>query len=93
MNTPEVKYARVDKLIERGLVAVFGVLFVYAIVAWFQGMRSGESRNRNAFVCLTAAMLLQPVAALVRSRSRAAFWTLLVVSAGLLIVSIVLLAS
>lgn len=93
MNTPEVKSARVDKLIERLFIAVFAALFVYAIVAWFQGMRTGASSNRVGFLCLTAAMLLQPIAALVRSRSRAAFWTLLVVSAGLLSVSIALVAS
>jgi hypothetical protein len=93
MDTPELKSARVNNLIERAFIAVFAVLFVYAIIAWFREVRTGESSNRAGFVCLTGAMLLQPVAVLVRSRSRAAFWTILVVSAALLSVSIVLVAS
>ena len=93
MNKPELKYSRVDKLIERAFVVVFGVLFVYAVVAWFQVVPDGETKRPLGFVCLTGAMLLQPVAVLVRSRSRAAFWTMLLVSTGLLGVSFALVAS
>jgi len=93
MNVSELRSNRIERRIELTLLALFGVLFAYALAVWLRAIPGDGGRRPLGFVCLTGALLLQPIAALVRARSRTAFWTLLLVSTGLLALSFAIVAS
>jgi len=93
MNLTAPRLQRFERWVELTLLGVFAVLFAYALFAWL-GIWPGEPPHEPfGFVCLTGGMVLQPVAALVRERSRAASYTLLLISVLLLVLAIGIIAS
>lgn len=85
--------SRFEGLIEWAFVVIFGMLFVYAIIAWLETHPSVRLHNPSGMLLLTTGMLLQPVAALLRRRSRVASYALLAASLGFLVATIRLVAS
>jgi hypothetical protein len=84
---------RVEGVMEWVFVIIFGMLFVYALVAWLEVHPSVRVHKPQGMLLLTTGMLLQPLAALLRRRSRVAAYVLLAVSVGFLVAAIRLVAS
>lgn len=61
-----------------------GAVLIYALADWQKWLPGERGFQPFRLVLLSAAMVLQPVAALVRDRSRGLFWVLLLVSITLL---------
>src|SRR5688572_1278518 len=93
MNQPAPRFQRFERLVEITMLAVFAALFAYALAAWLGIWPDETPHEPFGFVCLTGGMVLQPVAAMVRERSRAASYTLLLISVLLLILAIGIIAS
>lgn len=93
MNEPIQKLTRFELVTEVVFVAVCGVLFIYALAEWVGLLPSDGGTHPFGYVCLTGGLLLQPMAVLVRPRSRVASWVLILGSVGLLAVALGVIAS
>jgi hypothetical protein len=65
---------RGERVVEVTLAVVFLTLLVYALLEWLQVRGDTRSYRPLPLALVAAAMMLQPVAALIRHRSRAAFY-------------------
>lgn len=74
------RYGRWD----RGMLAFTSVLFVVALLRWAGWIGGLDAYRPAQFVLLSAALMLQPLAAVVGRRSRPAFHACLVASMLLL---------
>jgi hypothetical protein len=80
-------------VVEWTFLLVFALLFAYALVAWLELTPRVRTHRPFGFLLLTAAMLLQPIAAMSRQRSREIFKLLVAVDLGLLVLAFRALAS
>jgi hypothetical protein len=78
---------RNERRIELVFLMFAGGLFVYAVADWLHLSGSTQSFQPLRMVLLTSAMVLQPLAALLRQRSRLVFYVLIGVSAVPLVAS------
>ena len=76
--------ARPSRILEGVLLMVFFALFVYAVADWL-GWLPERGYQPLQMVFLSAAMVLQPVAALVQRRSMLLCCSLLAISMALLV--------
>lgn len=74
--------------LERGFAIAMSLFFVYTLLVWRGVLGDGSAWRPGQSVLLSAALLLQAVAALVRRRSPLAFYGLMAASLALLYFSI-----
>ena len=85
--------SRFENAMEWTFLVIFGLLFVYALVGWLDLLPSVRVNRPHEMLFLTAGLFMQPLAALLRRRSRALSYVILAASVVPLLAAIGIVAS
>ena len=78
---------------EWAFLVIFGLLFVYALVAWLDLHPNVRVNRPQGMLLLSAGLFMQPLAALLRRRSRVLSYVILAASVVPLLAAIRIVAS